>query len=54
MFPDARTEIQTDGRKHSVLIRKVTLDDSARYSAKVGMETTSAKLTVDGKYELSS
>ena len=46
---DARFEIKKEGKKHTLIIKNITLEDAANFSFKVGDFTSEAKLEVTGK-----
>ncbi len=47
--PDKKTKVTVDGKVHKLTIPKSALDDTAEYTAKIGDEATSGKLTVKGE-----
>lgn len=42
-------EIKVEGTRHTLILRKVTLEDCGPISFKVGQHTTGAQLTVQGE-----
>ena len=47
--PSKRIQLRDDGPEHTLVIDKSELDDGAEYTAKIGDESTTGKLTVEGK-----
>ena len=45
---DAKFEIKKEGKKHTLIIKDITMEDAAKISFKVGDFTSSAQLTVTG------
>ncbi len=48
--PDKRVKITVEGNVHKMTLPKSVLDDTAEYTVKLGEETTSGKLTVNGEW----
>ena len=46
--PSKRIQLRDDGNEHTLKIDKAELDDGAEYTAKIGDESTTGKLTVEG------
>ena len=46
--PSKRIQLREDGPEHTLVIDKSELDDGAEYTAKIGDESTTGKLTVEG------
>ena len=46
--PSKRIQLHDDGPEHKLTIDKSELDDGAEYMAKIGDESTTGKLTVEG------
>lgn len=47
--PDKKTKITSDGKVHKLTIPKSEMTDAAEYTAKIGDQKTSGKLTVKGE-----
>ena len=48
--PSKRIQLRDDGPEHTLVIDKSELDDGAEYTAKIGDESTTGKLKVEGKF----
>ena len=49
-----RFRVEKDGLKRRLIIQKCNLDDTAEFTCKLGDETTTGKLTVNGKSYINS
>ncbi len=52
--PDSRVKVTSDGTKHSLTFTQAKVEDSAKYSVKVGDLESTAKLSVEGGWLSSS
>ena len=48
--PSKRIQLRDDGPEHTLVIDKSELDDGAEYTAKIGDESTTGKLIVEGNF----
>ena len=48
---DARIKIMVDGCDHKIVLHDAQLDDDAEYTVKIGDQSTTGRLHVEGRYK---